>query len=188
MVLYLDDIRRSSSWANKEVNPSRLKTSIIAIFAFVKYCIILVFSLLGFTSLFAQEELRLISSRYSTIIDQQGFSSIQPVYAHKGNTLSADSGIIYEDEVGRQFFEAFGNVVITQPSGTIIYADRLHYDAPHQIAALTNNVGMLDNNSVLTTNHLIYKMRDKIRDYTGGGPINSKAETITASNAYYVEP
>ena len=121
----------------------------------MKYCIILVFSLLGFTSLFAQEELRLISSRYSTIIDQQGFSSIQPVYAHKGNTLSADSGIIYEDEVGRQFFEAFGNVVITQPSGTIIYADRLHYDAAPQIATLTNNVRMVDNNSVLTTNHLI---------------------------------
>src|SRR5690606_6945001 len=182
MVLYLDDIRRSSSWANKEVNPSRLKTSIIAIFAFVKYCIILVFSLLGFTSLFAQEELRLISSRYSTIIDQQGFSSIQPVYAHKGNTLSADSGIIYEDEVGRQFFEAFGNVVITQPSGTIIYADRLHYDAAPQIATLTNNVSMVDSNSVVTTDHRIYKMRDKIGNYPGAGRIIYKADTITSRN------
>ena len=153
----------------------------------MKYCIILVLGLLGFTSLFAQEELRLISSRYSTIIDQQGFSSIQPVYAHKGNTLSADSGIIYEDEVGRQFFEAFGNVVITQPSGTIIYADRLHYDAAPQIATLTNNVRMVDNNSVLTTNHLIYKMRDKIGNYTGGGRIISKADTITSRNAYYFE-
>jgi len=139
------------------------------------------------TSLFAQEELRLISSRYSTVIDQQGFSSIQPVYAHKGNTLSADSGIIYEDEVGRQFFEAFGNVVITQPSGTIIYSDRLHYDAAPQIATLTNNVRMVDANSVLTTNHLIYKMRDKIGNYTGGGRIISKSDTITSRNAYYFE-
>ncbi|PRD54830.1 hypothetical protein C5749_12955 [Sphingobacterium gobiense] len=121
------------------------------------------------------------------MIDQQGFSSIQPVYAHKGNTLSADSGIIYEDEVGRQFFEAFGNVVITQPSGTIIYSDRLHYDASPQIATLTNNVRMVDANSVLTTNHLIYKMRDKIGNYTGGGRIISKGDTITSRNAYYFE-
>jgi len=153
----------------------------------VKYCFTLILNLLWLTSLFAQEELRLISSRYSTIIDQQGFSSIQPVYAHKGNTLSADSGIIYEDEVGRQFFEAFGNVVITQPSGTIIYSDRLHYDAAPQIATLTNNVRMVDANSVLTTNHLIYKMRDKIGNYTGGGRIISKGDTITSRTAYYFE-
>ncbi|MFD2537262.1 OstA-like protein [Sphingobacterium chuzhouense] len=153
----------------------------------MKYCFALILNLVWLTSLFAQEELRLISSRYSTIIDQQGFSSIQPVYAHKGNTLSADSGIIYEDEVGRQFFEAFGNVVITQPSGTIIYSDRLHYDAAPQIATLTNNVRMVDANSVLTTNHLIYKMRDKIGNYTGGGRIVSKGDTITSRNAYYFE-
>jgi len=153
----------------------------------VKYCFALVLNLVWLTSLFAQEELRLISSRYSTIIDQHGFSSIHPVYAHKGNTLSADSGIIYEDEIGRQFFEAFGNVVITQPSGTIIYADRLHYDADPQIATLTNNVRMVDANSVLTTNHLIYKMRDKIGNYTGGGRIISKEDTITSKTAYYFE-
>lgn len=153
----------------------------------MKYCFALILNLMWLTSVFAQEELRLISSRYSTVIDQQGFSSIQPVYAHKGNTLSADSGIIYEDEVGRQFFEAFGNVVITQPSGTIIYSDRLHYDASPQIATLTNNVRMVDANSVLTTNHLIYKMRDKIGNYTGGGRIISKGDTITSRNAYYFE-
>ena len=153
----------------------------------MKYVIALILNFVWLTSLFAQEELRLISSRYSTIIDQQGFSSIQPVYSHKGNTLSADSGIIYEDQIGRQFFEAFGNVVITQPSGTIIYADRLHYDAAPQIATLTNNVRMVDANSVLTTNHLIYKMRDKIGNYTGGGRIISKGDTITSKNAYYFE-
>lgn len=153
----------------------------------MKYCFTLILNLLWLSSLFAQEELRLISSRYSTIIDQQGFSSIQPVYSHKGSTLSADSGIIYEDEVGRQFFEAFGNVVITQPSGTLIYSDRLHYQAIPQIATLTNSVRMVDANSVLTTNHLIYKMRDEIGNYTGGGRIISKGDTITSKTAYYFE-
>lgn len=153
----------------------------------MKHCFVLILHLLLLAPLFAQEELRLVSSRYSTIIDQTGFSSIQPVYTHKGSTLSADSGIIYEDEIGRQFFEAFGNVVITQPSGTIIYSDRLHYDAAPQIATLTNNVRMVDNNSVLTTNHLVYKMREEIGNYTGGGRIISKGDTITSRNAYYFE-
>lgn len=133
------------------------------------------------------DRLNLVSSRYSTVIDQKGFSSIQPVYSHKGNTLSADSGILYEDEIGRQFFEAFGNVVITQPSGTVIHADKLHYDAAPQVATLTNNVRMVDANSVLTTNFLVYKMRDKVGTYTGGGRIISRGDTITSKNAYYFE-
>lgn len=153
----------------------------------MKAYLVLLLNLLLLSPLFAQEELRLLSSRYSTIIEQKGFSSIQPVYLHKGNTLSADSGIIYEDTIGRQFFEAFGNIVITQPSGTVIYADRLFYDAAPQIATLTNNVRMVDQKSVLTTNHLVYKMRDKIGNYTGGGRIISQTDTITSLNAYYFE-
>lgn len=153
----------------------------------MKAYLIILFNFLLLGQLVAQEELRLLSSRYSTIIDQKGLSSIQPVYLHKGNTLSADSGIIYQDTIGRQFFEAFGNIVITQPSGTIIYADKLFYDASPQVATLTNNVRMVDEKSVLTTNHLVYKMRDKIGTYTGGGRIISETDTITSLNGYYFE-
>lgn len=153
----------------------------------MKYFLALIINLFSLSILFAQDELRLVSSRYSTVIDQKGLSSIQPVYSHKGNTLTADSGIFYNDDIGRQFFEAFGNIVITQPSGTIIYADKLHYDASPQIATLTNNVRMVDKGSVLTTNHLVYKMRDKVGTYTGGGRIISKGDTITSKNAYYFE-
>ncbi|TJZ61557.1 hypothetical protein FAZ15_08250 [Sphingobacterium olei] len=111
----------------------------------------------------------------------------RPVYEHKGSTLSADSGYIYEDEVKRQFFEAFGNVVITQPSGTVIYSDYLHYDAAAQNARLTNNVRMVDGMSTLTTNYLTYKMRSKVGTYTGGGRIISQGDTITSKNAHYFE-
>jgi len=111
----------------------------------------------------------------------------RPVYEHKGNTLSADSGYIYEDEVKQQFFEAFGNVVITQPSGTVIYSDRLHYDASTQHARLTGNVKMVDATSVLTTNYLTYNMRSKTGTYQNGGRIVSRGDTITSKNAYYFE-
>ncbi|MBE8720096.1 hypothetical protein C4F40_05050 [Sphingobacterium sp. Ka21] len=111
----------------------------------------------------------------------------RPVYEHKGSTLSADSGYIYEDELKRQFFEAFGNVVITQPSGTVIYSDYLHYDATAQHARLNKNVKMVDGTSTLTTNFLTYKMRAKVGTYTGGGRIISQGDTITSKNAYYFE-
>ncbi len=135
-----------------------------------------------------EDRLNLVSSRNAVFNAKTGYSTYyNGVFEHKGSTLSADSSIMYEDELKQQFFEAFGNVVITQPSGTVIYADKLHYDATPQIATLTNNVRMVDANSVLTTNFLVYKMRSKVGTYTGGGRIISKGDTITSKNAYYFE-
>lgn len=111
----------------------------------------------------------------------------RPVYEHNQNTLSADSGYIYEDENGKQFFEAFGNVIITQPSGTVIYSDKLHYDATYEFATLTNNVRMVDDGGVLTTHHLTYDMRRGQGTYTKGGRIVNQGDTITSQNAYYFE-
>lgn len=111
----------------------------------------------------------------------------RPVYQHHGSTLSADSGYIHNDDAGRQFFDAFGKVIITQPNGTVIYADRLHYVAETQLATLTNNVRMVDGNSVLTTNHLTYNMKSSVGTYTGGGRILNETDTITSRNAYYFD-
>ena len=111
----------------------------------------------------------------------------RPVYEHQGSTLSADSGYIYSDKLGQQFFDAFGKVIITQPSGTVIYADKLHYAAETQLATLTDNVRMVDNDAVLTTNHLDYNMKNSIGTYTEGGRIINATDTITSRNAYYFD-
>lgn len=134
------------------------------------------------------DRLNLVSSTSGRINAKTGHMVFyRPVYEHKGNTLSADSGYIYEDEIKRQFFEAFGNVVITQPSGTVIYSDRLHYDAAAQHARLTGNVKMVDAASVLTTNYMTYNMRSKTGTYQNGGRIVSRGDTITSKTAYYFE-
>src|SRR5690606_13887706 len=72
-------------------------------------------------------------------------------------------------------------------SGTVIYADKLHYDALIQLATLTRNVRLVDANSVLTTNYLTYNMRSKTGTYRSGGRIVSQGDTITSKNAYYFE-
>lgn len=160
-----------------------------------QYCFLLLFILSG-QFLFGQvttpsnesARMNLVSSNSGRINAKTGHMTFyHPVYEHKGNTLSADSGYIYENEIKQQFFEAFGNVVITQPSGTVIYSDYLHYDASSQQARLRGNVKMVDRNSVLTTNFLTYNMRSKVGTYTGGGRIITQTDTITSRNAYYFE-
>lgn len=160
-----------------------------------QYLYLLLFFLTGqilFGQVLAQvseaDRMNLVSSSEGRINAKTGHMTFyNPVYEHKGNTLSADSGYIYENEIKQQFFEAFGNVVITQPSGTVIYSNYLHYDASVQLAKLTGNVRMVDKNSILTTNHLTYNMRSKVGTYTGGGRIITQTDTITSRNAYYFE-
>src|SRR5690606_33354896 len=131
---------------------------ILATFASVRKWLLLIWvTLLGCTALHAQEqdELRLLSSSHSRLNAATGhMTNYRPVYEHHGSTLSADSGYVYNDNEGRQFFDAFGKVIITQPNGTVVYADKLHYAAETQLATLTNNVRMVDGDAVLTTNHL----------------------------------
>lgn len=135
-----------------------------------------------------RDELRLLSSSHSRLNATTGrMINYRPVYEHHGSTLSADSGYIYNDDDGRQFFDAFGKVIITQPNGTVIYADKLHYVAETQLATLTNNVRMVDGSSVLTTNYLTYNMKSSVGTYTGGGRIVNTTDTITSKNAYYFD-
>ena len=135
-----------------------------------------------------QDELHLLSSSHSRLNAATGrMINYRPVYEHHGSTLSADSGYIYNDDDGRQFFDAFGKVIITQPNGTVVYADKLHYAAETQLATLTNNVRMVDGEAVLTTNLLTYNMKSSVGTYTEGGRIVNTTDTITSRNAYYFD-
>lgn len=160
-------------------------------FAAVKKRLLLLCYLILLTSLVhaqQRDELRLISSSHSRLNASTGhMMNYIPVYEHHGSTLKADSGYLYNDDEGRQYFDAFGHVTITQPNGTVIFADKLHYDAETQLATLTNNVRMVDGDAVLTTNYLTYNLNSHVGTYTGGGRIVNKTDTITSRNAYYFD-
>lgn len=133
----------------------------------------------------AQKTVRVISSDRSEYHEEWGVERIyHPVFLHEGSTLSADSAD-YDDKAG--FFDANGNVVITQPNGTLVYADKLHYIKATRIAILTNNVKMVDGQNILTTNHLTYNLNSKIGTYTNGGRIVNSTDTLTSKNGYYFE-
>lgn len=130
--------------------------------------------------------MKLLSSERSRIDGTTGHMvNYLPVYEHKGSTLKADSGYLYTDDLNREYFDAFGQVVITQPDGSMIFANKLHYEAEPQLATLTGNVRLVDGESTLTTNYLTYNMRSRVGTYTGGGRIVNQADTITSEKAWY---
>lgn len=157
-------------------------------FCTVRKCIILLTCLAFLLPLVvkAQKEVKLISSRDYEARKEWGVNRFyKPVFLHEGSTLSADSSDYNPTE---RFFDAFGNVVITQPNGTVVYADKLHYIKDTRIAVLTNNVRMVDvKGAVLTTNHLTYNLNSKIGTYTNGGRIINQTDTLNSKNGYYFE-
>jgi lipopolysaccharide export system protein LptA len=104
-----------------------------------------------------------------------------PVFQQDNATLTCDSAVFYSE---RNYFEAFKNVHINQPT-TDIYSDQLEYDGNKKHAHLTGNVQMKDANSILTTNILDYNTLSKIGTYTSGGKIVNKEVTVTSKNGYY---
>jgi lipopolysaccharide export system protein LptA len=133
---------------------------------------------------FAQE--RQIEIRSSELIkgfQASGFTRIiRPVFAQEGSTLAADSADF--NQVANTF-DAFGHVVITQPSGTTIYSDLLNYDGNTKLAILSNNVRLIDGDVTLTTNNLTYNMNTRIGIYKGGGKIVNGKNVLTSKNGYY---
>lgn len=143
------------------------------------------FSILSIAAIAQGTKIKLQSSIVTKGFQKQGFARvIGPVFEHDGSTLAADSADVnFESNV----FDAFGHVVITQPSGTVIYSDLLNYNGNTKLAILTNNVRMIDKDATLTTPVLTYNMATKVGTYNGGGKIVNGRNVLTSKNGYYFE-
>jgi lipopolysaccharide export system protein LptA len=151
----------------------------------VKKALIVFFICLCPALLFAQQTITVVSNIKVSYNEKRGtYRWYKPVFSHEGSTLAADSA---DYNQGDNFFDAFGNVVITQPNGTVAYADKLHYTEDNQQAVLTNNVRLIDRQATLTTNHLTYNMRSKRGTYINGGQIINGLDTLNSQNGYYFE-
>lgn len=150
-----------------------------------KFLFSVLFSVLTFAAIAQGTKIKLQSSIVTKGFQKQGFARvIGPVFEHDGSTLAADSADVnFESNV----FDAFGHVVITQPSGTVIYSDLLNYNGNTKLAILTNNVRMIDKDATLTTPVLTYNMNTKVGTYNGGGQIVNGQNVLTSKNGYYFE-
>jgi lipopolysaccharide export system protein LptA len=129
----------------------------------------------------AQTTVQLLQSQ-SLTPGKLGLRVIKPVFAQEGTTLAADSAHFNN---AANAFDAFGNVVITQSDGTIVYSDLLNYNGNTKLALLTGNVRLVDKQATLTTNYLTYNLGTKIGTYIGGGQVSNPPTLITSKTGYY---
>ena len=147
------------------------------------FLISLLLSVLSVASFAQGQQIEIRSSELIKGFQASGFARIiRPVFAQDGSTLAADSADFNQTA---NTFDAFGHVVITQPSGTVIYSDLLNYDGNTKIAVLTNNIRLIDGDATLTTNNLTYNMNTRIGTYLGGGKIVNGKNVLTSTNGYY---
>ncbi|MHB1178215.1 MAG: OstA-like protein [Daejeonella sp.] len=131
----------------------------------------------------AQTRIKIQSSSKGKVFQSSGFSRIiQPVFEHDGSTLAADSA---DYNPSANTFDAFGHIVITQPSGTVIYSDLLNYNGNTKLAILTNNVRLIDGDATLTTSLLTYNMASRMGTYPSGGKIVNGKNVLTSKKGYY---
>ncbi|MBC7913562.1 MAG: hypothetical protein H7Y07_05495 [Pyrinomonadaceae bacterium] len=144
--------------------------------------IFLLFAVLIYSgSAFSQSVIQLVQSQQLSP-GKLGMRVTKPVFAQEGTTLAADSALFNQ---GANTFDAYGNVIITQSDGTIVYSDLLNYNGNNKLALLTGNVRLVDKDATLTTNYLTYNLGTRIGTYTGGGQIDSPPNVITSKNGYY---
>lgn len=149
---------------------------------------LLLILLLSPYALLAQQKTRIIVQSFeatNTIASDKNNTITylrKPVFRQDNATLSCDSAVFY---VTKNIFDAFNNVHINQSDTINIYSDKLNYNGNTKIAHLTENVKMIDKESVLTTNILDYNMATKIGTYVNGGKLVTKDVTVTSKNGYY---
>lgn len=149
-----------------------------------KWTLIFLFCLPSFCA-WAQETITVVDNQKVSYEESRGsFRWYMPLFSHEGSQLRSDSA---DYNQGDNFFDAYGHVVITQPDGTLVYADKLHYTEATRQALLTGNVRLVDGDAVLSTDYLTYNLKTKIGNYHGGGRIVNQGDTLTSLHGYYFE-
>jgi lipopolysaccharide export system protein LptA len=105
--------------------------------------------------------------------------------------LRHDSSLFYCDSVllntATRDFKAYGHIHIFVNDTVELFSDSLYYSGDSKIAELFSNVKLLDNETVLTTEHLIYDRNTDIAYYDDFGKIVNKDNVLTSKKGYYHE-
>ena len=121
--------------------------------------------------------------RYSARIGKGIQRLIGNVVIRQDSTLFyCDSAYIDES---KNSFEAFRNVHVKVNDTVDVYGERLLYDGNSRIAELFEKVKLVDKNTVLTTEHLIYNRITKTALYDVGGTIVNKKNTLVSKHGLY---
>ena len=106
-------------------------------------------------------------------------------FRHQNALMYCDSAYMYR---ATNSIEAYGSVRINQGDTINLYGDYLHYDGNTQIATVTGEeVKLISNEFILTTDRLIYDRARNTASYFTGGVIVSKADSnrLSSKKGYF---
>ncbi len=85
---------------------------------------------------------------------------------HKGALLFCDTALFYHEE---NLAKAFGHVQINQADTLNVYGDTIFYEGNTRVATVFGNVKLVDDNSILRSPSLVYKLDSNVAYYDKGG-------------------
>lgn len=98
-------------------------------------------------------------------------------FRHENALLYCDSAYFNEKA---NAFEAFSHVKIVQGDTLTAYGDYLRYEGNTKLARLRDNVRMVNRNTTLTTDSMIYDRNENLAYYFTGGKIVDGTNTLTS--------
>ena len=101
---------------------------------------------------------------------------------HENTIFYCDSALLNSKS---RNFDAFGNVHIIVNDTLDLYSDSLYYKGKTKMAELFGNVKLIDKNTVLTTDHLLFDRKINTGYYYNNGKIINKQNTLTSKEGYY---
>jgi lipopolysaccharide assembly outer membrane protein LptD (OstA) len=104
------------------------------------------------------------------------------VFKHQEVTMNCDSAWFY---ASTNSLDAFGHIHIRQSDTLNLYGDLLRYEGNTRMARMRNNVRLIDNQTVLTTNSLDYDLKNSVGFYTGKGKITNGDNVLESERGYY---
>ncbi len=140
------------------------------------------------TNIVAQKKTRVIiehadSFKYNAKLGKDVQRMIGNVVIRQDSTLFyCDSAYINEKD---NSFEAFSNVHIKVNDTVDVYGSRMLYEGNTKVAELFDSVKLVDKNTVLTTDHLIYNRISKTAFYDSDGKIVNKDNVLVSKQGLY---
>ena len=104
------------------------------------------------------------------------------VFSQNNATLACDSAYFYNDS---NMVDAFSHVHIIQGDTLNLYGDRIKYDGNTRIAKMKGNVKLVNKSIVLTTDELIFDLKDNIGNYHTWGKIVDTANVLVSKIGRY---
>lgn len=104
------------------------------------------------------------------------------IFEHEGAFMYCDSAHLNN---ANNSMKAFSKVHIKSSDTLHLYGDSIYYSGETKIAEVFDNVKLIDNKTVLTTDKLLFDRNTGIASYLTGGHIVNEGNTLDSKRGYY---